>query len=121
MAKTPHKEPNKYAKNADIQADTPLKTVASVAGIGLMMLGIIGIAMEFFKEDGWLKQALSWLFDSTTHMMFIPVIIFVLWLLNRFMSSSNPDQSKKSGNLPMYIMIGVGLYYVYRFATTGGF
>ena len=115
------KEPNKYAKNADIKADTLAKTLLSVVGFGLMIVGIIGIAMEFFKEGGWLKTALAWLFDSTTHMMFIPVIIFVAWLLNRWMSSPNKNESKKSGNVPMYAMMVVGLFYIYRIITTGGF
>lgn len=113
------KEPNRYAKNADIQADTLPKTLASVAGMVLMLIGIAGIATEFFKDEGWLKTALGWLFESTTRMLFIPVIIFVLWLANRMMSSTNPNESKKLGNLPMYAMMGVGLFYVYRFATTG--
>ena len=115
------KEPNRYAKNADIKADTPLKTAASAAGMLLMLIGLAGIAMEFFKDEGWLKTALAWLFESTTRMMFIPVIIFALWLMNRMMSSANPNESKKSGNIPMYAMMAVGAYYVFRFITTGGF
>lgn len=121
MAAPLKKEPNKYAKNKDIQADTLPKTLASVAGIILMLIGLVGIGLEFFKEGGWLKTALAWLFESTTRMMFIPVIIFALWLMNRMMSSTNPNESKKSGNIPMYAMMLVGAYYVYRFATTGGF
>ncbi len=120
MAAPLKKEPNKYAKNADIKADTPLKTIVSVVGMLLMLVGIAGIGLEFFKEGGWVKTAFAWLFESTTRMMFIPVIIFVLWLLNRMMSSTNPNESKKSGNLPMYIMMGIGAFYVYRFVTTGG-
>jgi hypothetical protein len=115
------KDPNKYAKNADIQADSLAKTLSSVGGLILMLIGLAGIAMEFFKEGGVLTKALSWLFDSTTHMMFIPVIIFALWLANRMMSSTNPDESKKAGNLPMYIMMAIGAFYVFRFVTTGGF
>ncbi len=115
------KEPNKYAKNADIQADTLLKTISSVGGLALVLIGILGIAMEFFKDGGWLKTALSWLFDSTQHMMFIPVIIFALWLFNRWMTSSAKGEKKKSGDVPMYIMMAVGAYYVFRLITTGGF
>ncbi len=121
MAAPLKKEPNKYAKNADIKADTLSKTLLSVAGFGLMIIGIIGIAMEFFKDGGWLKSALGWLFDSTTHMMLIPVIIFVAWLLNRVMSSPNKNESKKAGNIPMYIMMAIGAFYLFRFMTTGGF
>ncbi|MES2546590.1 MAG: hypothetical protein V4575_02720 [Pseudomonadota bacterium] len=121
MAAPQKKDPNKYSKNADIQADTLLKTVMSFAGMALMLIGLIGIAMEFFKDGGWLKTAIGWLFDSTTHMMFIPVIIFVLWLLNRWMSSAAKGEKKKSGDLPMYIMMAVGVFYIFRIITTGGF
>lgn len=115
------KDPNKYSKNADIQADTPLKTILSFAGFALVIIGLIGIAMEFFKDGGWLKTALGWLFESTTHMMFIPVIIFALWLLNRWMSSAAKGEKKKSGDVPMYIMMGMGLFYLFRLITTGSF
>ncbi len=121
MAAPEKKEPNRYAKNADIQADTPLKTVLSVIGMGLMLVGIIGIAVDFFKDDGLFRGALSWLFDSTQHMMLIPVIALIGWFLNKMMSSTNPNESKKSGNIPMYVMMAVGVFYVYRFITTGGF
>lgn len=121
MAAPLKKEPNKYAKNADIKADTPLKTIISAVGILLMLVGLVGIGLEFFKDGGWLKTAFAWLFESTTRMMLIPVIIVVLWLVNRMMSSTNPNQSKKSGNIPMYAMMAVGVFYVYRLATTGGF
>ena len=116
----PHKKDlNKYSKNADIKADTLSKTLISVGGIALMLVGIAGIAMEFFKESGWLKSALKWLFESTTHMMFIPVIIFILWLINRAMSSNAKGETKKSGDLPMYIMMAIGAFYVFQFINTG--
>lgn len=121
MAAPQKKDPNKYSQHADIKADTPLKTALSFAGIALLFIGLIGIALEFFKDGGWLKKALSWLFDTTTHMMFIPVIIIVLWLLNRWMSSGAIGEKKKSGDLPMYIMMAIGAFYVFRFVTTGGF
>ena len=119
MAAPQKKDPNKYAKNADIQADTLVKTLASVGGLMLMLIGLAGIALEFFKDGGVLTKALSWLFDTSTHMMLIPVIVGVLWLMNRMMSSTNPNESKKSGNIPMYAMIAIGAFYLFRFVTTG--
>jgi hypothetical protein len=121
MAPPLKKDPNKYAKNADIQADTLLKTMTSAGGILLMFIGLIGIAMELFKGGGWVGTIFKWLFDSTTHMMFIPVIIFALWLLNLWMSSAAIGEKKKSGDVPMYIMMAVGAYYVFKLVTTGGF
>ena len=108
-------DPNKYSKNADIKPDTLLQTITSVGSILLMLIGIIGIATDFFKEDSWIINLFAWFFESTGKMMLIPVVAFVLWLLNRWISSPNKDKKKKSGNLPMYLMILVGAYYVYQF------
>jgi nitric oxide reductase large subunit len=121
MAAPLKKEPNKYAKNADIKADTLSKTIVSTASFALMIIGIIGIAKEFFKGSGFIPTALSWLFDSTSHMMFIPVIILVLWLLNKLMSTPHKNESKKAGNIPMYAMMAVGAFYLFRLISTGGF
>ena len=121
MAAPLKKDPNKYAKNKDIQADTLLKTLSSLGGILLVLIGLVGIGLEFFKEGGWLKTAFAWLFESTTHMMLIPVIIIAGWLFNHFISSSAKGEKKKSGDIPMYAMMLVGAYYVYRLVTTGGF
>ena len=121
MAAPQKKDPNKYAKNANIKAESPLQTILSFASMALMIVGIAGIAVGFFKETGPLKSLLGWLFESTNHMLFIPVIIVGGWFLNRMMSSNNPGESKKSGNLPMYAMMAVGVYFIYRLVTTGEF
>lgn len=114
-----NQDPNKYAKNKDIKPESLLSNIAAVAKMGLMIVGIIGIAMEFFKSDGVLSTLLSKLFQSTTTMLFIPVIIFVLWLLNRMMSSSKKGETNKSGDLPMYVMMAIGAFYLFRLITTG--
>jgi len=114
-------DPNKYLKNKDIQPESKFSVLAAMGRMGLMLLGIVGIAMEFFSDDGILKRILGKVFESTTSMMMIPVIIFVLWLLNRWMSSSNKSETKKSGDVPMYIMMLIGAYYLFRLITTGSF
>ena len=114
-------DPNRYSKNIDIQAESKMGTLAAVVRMGLMLIGIAGLAMELFRDDGWLKKGLAKLFESTTSMMFIPVIIFVLWLLNRWMSSGNKGETRKSGELPMYAMMAAGAYYLFMLVTTGGF
>lgn len=108
-------DPNKYKGNADIRPDSLMQTITSVVSMVLMLIGIVGIATDFFKEDSWIKKTLAYLFQSTGTMMLIPLIAIVLWLLNRLISSPNKDKKKNSGNLPMYLMILVGVYYVYQF------
>ena len=109
-------DPNKYKQNADIKPDTLLQTISSVVSMLLMVVGIIGIATDFFREDSWIINMFAFFFESTAKMLLLPVVIFILWLINRWISSPNKDKKKKSGNLPMYIMILVGIYYVYKFA-----
>lgn len=120
MAKPSSKiEPNKYLKNQSIEPESKLSVLAAVGRMGLMLIGLAGIAYEFFRDDGWLKTALGKLFESTSNMMFIPVIIFVLWLLNRWMSSPNKSEVRKSGDVPMYAMMALGGYYLFKIITTG--
>jgi hypothetical protein len=114
-------DPNKYSKNSDIKPESNLGTALAFGRMALMLVGIVGLALELFRDDGWLQKAFAKLFESTTTLMFIPVIIFVLWLLNRWMSSASKSETKKSGDVPMYIMMAVGVYYVYRLITTGSF
>lgn len=112
-------DPNKYSKNKDIKPESLLSNLAAIGKMGLLIVGIIGIALEFFKEDGVLKTILAKLFQSTSTMLFIPVIIFVLWILNRWMSSSKKGETNKSGDLPMYLMMAIGAYYLFNLITTG--
>jgi hypothetical protein len=114
-------DPNKYSKNNDIKPESNLGSALAFGRLALVLIGIIGLAMELFRDDGWLKKALAKLFESTTSMMFIPVIIFVLWLLNRWMSSASKSETKRSGDVPMYLMMAVGAYYLYMLITTGSF
>jgi hypothetical protein len=121
MAAPLKKEPNKYAKNKDIQADTLLKTLSSVGGILLVIIGLLGIAMEFFKENGLIGIIWNWLWEDTSHLIVVPVVIAAGWLFNLFLTSSAKGEKKKAGDIPMYAMMLVGAYYVYRLVTTGGF
>ena len=108
-------DPNKYKENADIRPDSLLQTITSVGSMALMIIGIIGIATDFFREDSWIINMFAYFFQSTGRMLLIPLLAFILWLLNRWISSPSKDKKKKSGNLPMYLMMLVGVYYVYQF------
>lgn len=114
-------DPNKYRKNKDIKPESPFSVFVAVGRMALMLVGVAGIAMEIFREDGWLKILMAKIFQSTTSMLLIPVIIFALWLVNRWMTSPNKAEISKSGDLPLYVMMAVGAYYLFRLFTTGSF
>jgi hypothetical protein len=121
MAAPLKKEPNKYAKNADIKADTLAKTLMSVGGMALLVIGLLGLALEIFRGGGILGSIWDWLWQDTSHLIAIPVAAFAFWLFNRFLTASAKGEKKKAGDIPMYIMMAIGAYYVFRFVTTGGF
>ena len=114
-------EPNNYLIYKDIKPESKFSVLVAMVKMGLLLLGIAGIAMDFFREDGILKKLLGKLFESTASMMMIPVIILVLWFLNRWISSASKSETKKSGDLPMYVMMLVGAYYLFRLLTKGSF
>jgi hypothetical protein len=121
MAAPQKNDPNRYKKNANVEADTPLKTIMSFGGIALVIVGLVGIAFEFFKSDGFFAHAWHWLWDDMSHLWSIPIAAVILWLLNMWMSSAAIGEKKKSGDVPMYIMMALGAYYVFLFITTGSF
>ncbi len=114
-------DPNKYAKNAKIDPNSKLSTVMSIVSFLLMVLGLIGLGIEFFKEGGLIKSLFGKLFESTTGMLLIPVIIFAAWLFNRWTSSPSKTEKSKAGDIPMYVMMAIGAYYLGRIILTGGF
>ncbi|MGB4811758.1 MAG: hypothetical protein WBP13_04665 [Methylophilaceae bacterium] len=116
MAKPREKQdPNKYLKNKDIDAESKRSVLIAIIRMALVLSGIVGVAIELFKGGGLVTKTFSWLFDSGQHMLFIPVIIFALWLANRIISSGGKGDIKKSGEIPMYIMMGLGIYFIFRY------
>lgn len=114
-------DPNKYSKNADINPESKLSVLLAVIRMVLMGLGLIGVSLDLFREGGWLSKLMDKVFESTTTMLLIPVIILALWVLNRWLSTPNKSETKKSGDIPMYVMMVIGIYYIYRIITTGSF
>lgn len=116
MAKPRQKQdPNKYLKNKDIRAESITSVLIAIIRMSLVLAGIVGLAMEFFKDGGLVVKTMSWLFDSGQHMLFIPVIIFAMWFINRMISAEGKGDIKKSGELPMYIMMALGAYYILKY------
>lgn len=115
----PKVEPNKYAKNANIKPTSPLHMVKSVISLGLVLLGLGGLGHDLFKENGLLKSLFNLIFDSSTGLILIPIIVAAFWFFNRWTSSPNKDQRSKAGDIPLYIMMAIGAFYLFKLLTTG--
>ena len=117
-------DPNKYSKNANIKADTPFKSIMAFTGVILMLFGMVGLAIELFSHNDWLNNA--WfvlqyhlILQDPTRLIYIAMGLLGLYLLGKFFSPQGSDKKSGKGNMLMYIMIAIGLYYLVRLGLTG--
>jgi len=101
--------------------DNLLNTLAAVGRISLMLIGLVGIAVDIFRDNGLLKQLFNKMFASSLGMASIPIAIAVLYFLNRWISASDGKVSRGKGNLPLYIMMAIGAFFLFRLIATGSF
>lgn len=112
-------DPNKYAKNAKIKANSPISMIKSLVTFALILLGLAGLAHDLFKQDGWLKAVFNAIFDTSTGLLLIPIIVGALWAFNHWTTSPNKDQRSKAGDIPLYITMLIGGYYLFKWLSTG--
>lgn len=112
-------DPNKYSKNAAIKAESKLSTFLAMIRMALMLVGIFGITYELFRENGWLSKLLGNIFDSSANMLIAALVLIGLWLLNRWVSLPHKQDKMSVGDIPMYAMMAVGVYYLYHLFNTG--
>ncbi len=103
----------------DKKPDSLLETMLALGRMGLMLLGIIGIAYEIFRENGLLKQWLKSLLSSTGGLVSAVVLAFVLYLFWRWINSAPDGNATKRGDIPLYAMMAIGAFFLYRLITTG--
>lgn len=101
--------------------DSTLDTLLAIISLLLAGLGLVGLGVHLFRDDGWLQQGFSKLFESTLTMLAIPVIILLIYLLNRWLTAPQRGELSGRGNIPLYIMMAIGGYFFYQLATTGDF
>jgi len=105
----------------DERPDSLRKIMISFIQFGLILIGLIGIAIEFFRDDGWLKQAISKMANSSLGLFSFPLLFVVLFLLNKWISGKTDGKANERGNLPMYLMMAIGVYFLFNILTTGSF
>lgn len=99
--------------------DSLLQTIVAVIQVILVIIGLLGISFDIFRDHGILKQLLGHMIKSQLGLASIPVLLIGLYIANRAMSSPTDGKESFIGNMPLYLMMSVGLYYVYQYATTG--
>ncbi|MDR2219870.1 MAG: hypothetical protein LBE24_04740 [Methylobacillus sp.] len=110
------------------KAESLFTTIKAMVLFGLVGLGIIGLAITLFGENGIAEDLVDRLFDPKSSVsivsLVVPVILFLL--LAYIIKGQIQRNSKKSlaevvGSMALYAMMLVGLYYLYRLLTVGTF
>lgn len=114
----------KYDKlKSNKKPDDLLSVVLSVGQMLLVVAGLIGIAIQFFRDKGWLKTWLSSLMNASmsTLVIALPVMLLGYLVLQAWMGShSERESSNLIADIMLYVMMLVGVWFIYNFLTTGG-
>jgi hypothetical protein len=102
------------------KSDNLIATLLAIIRVGLLLIGILGLTLSIFRDDGWLSQFLGKIFSSSMGLASIPLIILAVYLINRWITPPTGKASSR-GDLPLYIVMAIGAYYLFRLMTTGGF
>lgn len=99
--------------------DSLPKTVIALMQMGLMLIGIVGIAVEVFRDQGIIQQLLSRMFSSGSSLAGGLFVLFLLYLFWRWINSAPSGSRSRRGDIPMYLMMGIGIFFLLRLFTTG--
>ncbi len=109
----------------DRRPESLLTLIKALAEFTLLVCGIIGIAVQVFHDQGWLKQLLEKLVTEATSASMIGILIgiavFVVvarWYDRVF---SKAENANALGNFLMKAMMVAGAYFLYLYITTGSF
>ena len=89
----------------------------------LVVLGIIGVAVSVFSEGGWLGM----FFDKLTNfeadlLVIVPLVLVFLYVVKVwFEKTTGKSSAEVMGNMALFIMMGFGLFFLYRLLTLGSF
>jgi hypothetical protein len=107
--------------NNKLKPDSLIATLLSAGEISLVLIGLVGLAVEVFRDQGWFKQLIDKILFSPTGLLFIPVVVLFVFLLNRWMLSPDAGPESGRGNLPLYVLMAVGAYYLLKLIIHGSF
>ena len=99
--------------------DNLFATLTALSRLGLIVIGLVGIMVHVFRESGWLNHLINKVFTSTAWLLVIPVMLAVLYVVNRWLSSAPEKGSYKRGDIPLYIMMGVGALFLAKLLFLG--
>ncbi len=119
--------PRSPRKKEDLPKGSPESLMSMLkAGtqFALMVLGIVGLAVKIFSDEGWLVQLARKVtqIESFGSLVIIPLVIGALFVLRiLFERTFGKSSAAVLGTLAMNVMMLVGFYFLVRLLTEGTF
>jgi hypothetical protein len=98
--------------------------IQSFTVIGLVLAGISGVAYNLFREGGWLGSILGGLWNILMeHSILVLLVISAVLFIGKMWYDHNRATGRKS-KLPdalVYVVMGAGVYFVWKLFAHGTF
>lgn len=113
-------------KKEVISEDKPeslMHVLKAGAMFGLVVIGIIGTSIAFFSEGGLLGK----IFEKVTNfegdlLVIAPITLLFLYFVKVwFEKTTGKSSAEVMGNMALYIMMAIGLFFLYQLISTGSF
>lgn len=104
----------------------PNSLLASLLSGGQLLLvaaGLVGVSVEFFRDQGWLKRTLSSIMNSSTSTLVValPVVLLVFLVGKSWLEAQGESKSSNLiADAMLYVMMLVGAWVIFKFVTEGG-
>lgn len=112
-------DPDQFEKNRDIRPDSAWQILQALVTVGLIICGLIGIAIHLFGADATPYDWWHWLTASPVNTALAILAIVVAIGFHRYNTHISNQNRRHASNLPVYVMMLVGVYFIYRLLTTG--
>lgn len=112
-------DPRDYDKNRDIRPDSGWKILQALVTVTLIVCGLIGIAVRLFASDMTPYDWWQWITASTFNTILAFLAVIAVIIFHRYITHISTEKRRNASNLPVYIMMLVGVYFIYHLLTTG--
>lgn len=100
-----------------------LASILSGAQLLLVVAGLVGVSVEFFRDQGWLKRTLSSIMNASTSTLVValPVALLVFLVGKSWLEAQGESKSTNYiADAMLYVMMLVGAWVIFKFLTEGG-
>jgi hypothetical protein len=96
-----------------------LADAGSIALLGLVLLGIVGLAYRMLRPGGWLGGSLDYLWEKSPALVWLSGfgIVLIVAAARSFMFPRRKEVHHS--DLLLYIGVALGLFFLFRLLATG--